>query len=135
MKKCRILAFLVVAAIFPQLARPQTTGTSLILSARWDDGTRIIGTVTLLQQTAVGTTTVIATEPLIRGRADVSEILEANALYYVTLVSSTGTQLVKFPVATAMINPSNLQRAEIDLVCRKADSSVKSAQISVSMGF
>ena len=56
-------------------------------------------------------------------------------MYDVTLLTAANTQLVKFPITTAMINPGNLQRAEIDLIFRKADNSLKSAQIKVSMGF
>jgi len=105
------------------------------MSARWDDGSRIEGSVTLALMNPAGPETAIVTQTLRRGHASVSEPLSANSLYYVTLVSSSGAQLLKFPVTTALINPGNLKQAEIDVVCRKADNSVKSAQVSVSMAF
>ncbi len=103
--------------------------------AHWDDGTNIEGTVTLGQLNASGPETVIATKTLSNGRTSVSESLGATTMYNVTLLTAASTQLVKFPITTAMINPGNLQRAEIDLVFRKADNSLKYAQIKVSMGF
>jgi hypothetical protein len=123
------------ATVFALPARPQTTATNLVMAAHWDDGTYIQGTVTLDQLNASGPATVIATKTLSYGRASVSEPLNASAMYNVTLLTATNMQLVKFPITTAMINPGNLQRAEIDLVFRKADNSLKSAQIKVSMGF
>jgi hypothetical protein len=56
-------------------------------------------------------------------------------MYDVTLFTATGTQLMKFPMATLMINPGNLQQAAIRLIFRKADSSLKSAKVTVAMGF
>ena len=135
MKSYVLFALLAITALSPLPARPQTLGTNLVLSARWDDKTRIEGSVTLAQTNAVGPDTIIVTQNLNRGYAGVSESLSPNSLYYVTLATSTGTQLLKFPVTTALINPGNLKRAEIDVVCRKADNSLKSAQFSVSMAF
>jgi len=103
--------------------------------AHWDDATDIQGTVTLGRLNASGPDTVIVTKTLSDGRTSVSEPLSAGTMYNVTLLTAANTQLVKFPIATAMINPENLQRAEIDLIFRKADNSLKSAQIKVSMGF
>jgi len=77
----------------------------------------------------------ITTKTLSNGRTNVYEPLGASTMYNITLLTSTNTQLVKFPITTAMINPGNLQRAEIDLVFRKADNSLKSAVIKVSMAF
>ncbi len=124
-----------MTAVFVLPARPQTTATNLVMIAHWDDGTNIEGTVTLGQLNASGPETVIATKTLSNGRTSVSESLGATTMYNVTLLTAASTQLVKFPITTAMINPGNLQRAEIDLVFRKADNSLKYAQIKVSMGF
>lgn len=77
----------------------------------------------------------IAMKTLSAGWTNVSESLVASTMYDITVLSSTNTQLIKFPITTALINPSNLKRAEIDLVFRKADNSVKSANITVSLGF
>ena len=61
--------------------------------------------------------TIIVTRNLSRWQRTAFEtVLAANAVYDVILTTSDGTQLVKFPVTTVMINPSDLQRAGIALV-------------------
>lgn len=105
------------------------------MTAHWDDGTTIQGTVTLGQQNASGPDTVVVAETLSNGWVSVSETLRAATMYDVTLLTTTGRQLVKFPITTAMINPGNLQQAEIRLTFHKADNSLKSAKITVAMGF
>ena len=127
--------WLCMTAVLALPASPQTSSTNLVMAAHWDDGTAIQGTVTLGQLNASGPDAVVATKTLLNGRASVSELLSAATMYNVTLLTEANTQLVKFPITTAMINPGNLQRAEIDLIFRKADNSLKSAQIKVSMGF
>jgi hypothetical protein len=64
--------------------------------------------------------------------------MEAGVSYNKQRLHKTGyfrELLPTNPDITAMINPGNLQRAEIDLIFRKADDSLKSAQIKVSMQF
>ena len=117
------------------LAKPQTSTTNLVMSAHWDDGSNIQGTVTLGQQNASGPDTVIVTEPLSHGVANVSETLGTATMYHVTLITTAGTQLVKFPITTGMISPGNLQQAEVQMIFRKADNSLKSAKVTVAMGF
>jgi hypothetical protein len=129
------ITVLLCITVFALPARPQTSATNLVMSAHWDDGTYIQGTVTLDQLNGSRPDTVVVTKTLSYGRASVSEPLSGSTMYNVTLLTATNTQLVKFPITTAMINPGNLQRAEIDLIFRKADNSLKSAQIKVSMGF
>ena len=135
MKTYLSLVWLCMTAVLALPASPQTSATNLVMGAHWDDGTAIQGTVTLGQLNASGPDTVIATKTLSNGRTSVSELLSAATMYNVTLLTDANTQLVKFPITTAMIKPGNLQRAEIDLIFRKADNSLKSAQIKVSMGF
>jgi len=130
-----LFVLLCLTAVLAIPARPQTTATNLVMVAHWDDGTYVQGTVTLGQQNVSGSDTVVATKTLLNGRTSVSETLGTATMYSVTLLTAANTQLVKFPITTAMINPGNLQRAEIDLIFRKADNSLKSAQIKVSMGF
>jgi hypothetical protein len=130
-----IIVFLCITSLFALPAKPQTTATDLVMAAHWDDGTAIQGTVTLGQLNASGPDTVIATKTLSNAHASVYEPLGASTMYNITLLTATNTQLVKFPITTAMINPGNLQRAEIDLVFRKADNSLKSAVIKVAMAF
>jgi len=124
-----------MTTLFALIARPQASTTNLVMGAHWDDGTAVQGTVTLGQQNASGPDTVIATKTLSAGWTNVSEPLGASTMYDFTVLSATNTQLIKFPITTALINPGNLKRAEIDLVFRKADNSVESANIRVSMGF
>ena len=135
MKNYLFIVWLCMTAVFALPARPQTSATNLVMAAHWDDGTDIQGTVTLGRLNASGPDTVVVTKTLSDGRTSVSEPLSATTMYNVTLLTAANTQLVKFPITTAMINPGNLQRAEIDLIFRKADNSMKSAQIKVSMGF
>jgi hypothetical protein len=135
LKNYLITVLLCMTAVFALPARPQTSRTNLAMSAHWDDGTNIQGTVTLGQQNASGPDTVIVTETLSNGGANVSETLGAATMYDVTLLTISGTQLVKFPITTALINPGNLQQAQIRLIFRKADNSLKSAKVTVAMGF
>jgi hypothetical protein len=93
--------------------------TSLSMSAHWDDGTNIQGTVTFSKQNASGPDTVVVTQTLSNGRANLSEALGATTLYDVMLVDTVDTQLIKFPIATAMINPGNLKQAQINLFFAK----------------
>ena len=135
MKNYVLIALLCMATVFAVPARPQTTSTSLVMGAHWDDGSTVAGTVTIGQVNVTGPDTLISTRPLSAGWASVSEPMSASTMYNITLVTPTGTLLTKFPITTAFINPGNLQRAEIDLVFRKADNSLKSAQITVTMDF
>ena len=135
MKNYLCILLLCMTTVFALPARPQTSTTSLSMSAHWDDGTNIQGTVTFSKQNASGPDTVVVTQTLSNGRANVSESLGATTMYDVTLVDTVGMQLIKFPIATAMINPGNLKQAQIKFVFRKADNSLKSGDISVSMEF
>jgi hypothetical protein len=135
LKKYFFAVFLFMTTLTALPARPQTSTTNLVMGAHWDDGTTVQGTVTLGQENATGPDTVIVTKTLSAGWTNVSEPLAASTMYDITLLSTTNTRLIKFPITTALINPGNLKRAEIDLVFRKADNSLESANISVSMGF
>jgi hypothetical protein len=105
------------------------------MGAHWDDGSTVAGTVTIGKVNVTGPDTIISTKILSAGWASVSEPMSASTMYNITLITPTGTLLTKFPITTAFINPGNLQRAEIDLVFHKADNSLKSAQITVTMDF
>ena len=120
-------------ATFP--AVPQTSGTSLSMVARWDNNGYIQGTVTLSKMNVSGPDTVIAAQTLYKGKANVTVTLAANSVYNVTLAETNGTQLVKFPITTALINPANLTDAQIQLVCHVADNSLASAKMNVQMNF
>jgi hypothetical protein len=135
LKNYLFIAMLCMTTVFVLPARPQTSTTNLVMGAHWDDGTYIPGTVILGQLNASGPDTVIATKILSDGWTNVSQPLGAATMYDVTLLTAGGTQLLKFPITTALINPGNLKRAEIDLIFHKADNTLKSANITVSMGF
>jgi hypothetical protein len=126
---------LTITAILSAPALPAPSETGLVMTARWDDGTVVAGAVTLGAVNISGSDTVIAAKTLWNGGASIDASLAPNSFYNVALVGSDGTQLVKFPITTAMINPRNLNRAEVDLVFRKANKSVKFAQFRVSMNF
>jgi hypothetical protein len=135
LKKYFFAVLLSITTFLALPARPQTPTTNLLMGAYWDDGSIMQGTVSLGRQNASGPDTVIVTKTLSGGWAHVSEPLGATTMYDITLLTAAGTQLVKFPTTTAMINPGNLKQAEIEMIFRKADNSVKSATITVSLGF
>jgi len=116
--------------------RPETGGTTLSLEARWDDRSDVDGTVIISAVHVVGSDTVLAAKALNDGRASVTLPLTSNALYHVTVDSPAGAEIVKFPFTTALVvNPQNIQRGSMNLVLRKADHTIKSASINVSMNF
>ena len=105
------------------------------MSTHWGDGTNIQGTVTFSKQNASGPDTVVVTQTLSNGRANVSKALGATTVYDVMVVDTVDTQLIKFTITLAMTNPRNLKQAQIKFVFRKADNSLKSGNLSVSMEF
>ena len=122
--------------IFCMPVRPETGGTTLSLEARWDDRSDVDGTVIISAVHVMGSDTVLATKALNDGRASVTLPLTSNALYHVTVDSPAGAQIIKFPFTTALVvNPQNIQRGSMNLVLRKADHTIKSASVNVSMNF
>jgi len=130
-----VFVLLVAIAITASPANPEAPGTDLVMAANWDNGHPIQGTVSLVQANSGSSNSAIAAKPLSRGQASVIVPLAGNAVYNVTLVESNGTQLLKFPFMTGLINPSNLRSARIEIVLRVADNSVASARINVLMNF
>jgi hypothetical protein len=128
-------ALLVVTAGFAARSHAATTGTEMIMTAKYDTKSPIQGTVTLAQVNASGSNTVVATATLSNGEATVTVPLAANAVYEVTLTSLKGAQLMQFPITTAMINPTNLESAEIDIVMHAANNSLVKARMIVNMNF
>lgn len=114
---------------------PQTGGTALVLGIHWDDNSAVAGTVTIAAIQAIGPDTVLATRTLNAGWASVTLALASNSLYRVTALSPAGMHLVRFPIATALVNPQNIQRGTMNLVLRKADQSLKSATVNVALSF
>lgn len=126
---------LLVAVVTSLPAHSQTSTTTLQMSAHWDDGTSVAGTVTLGKVNSTGPDTVLYKTTLSGGWSSVSTSLAANSIYDVTLTAPDGTQLVKFPLVTSLINPSNLQGGVITLIFHKTNKSLASAKIQVSMAF
>ena len=136
--KTRYLLGLAVAclAIFCMPVRPETGGTTLSMDAHWDDRSDVDGTVIVSAVHVVGSDTVLATKALSDGRASVTLPLVSNALYHVTVDSPSGAQILKFPFTTALVvNPQNIQHGSMNVVLRKADHTIKSASVNVSMNF
>lgn len=134
-RKSAIALFLVIAVLCSAPAQPQSSGTDLVLHAKWDNGGAVSGTVTLSQLNATSLDTILATKNLTNGNASFTTVLASNSLYNVTLTSTGGTQLIKFPFTTALINPANLGKAAVTLVFYSTNKSVKSATVNVSMSF
>ena len=93
------------------------------------------GAVTLNQVGPTGLESILVTKSLSKGSASFQTALAASAVYDVTLSGSDGTQLVKFPLTTALINPANLQQAGLVLVFNSSNKSLKSANVSVGLTF
>lgn len=130
-----IVATLAIAAFCSTQAQTETAGTNLVIHASWDLRSVVDGVVTLGQVNAKGPETILVTRRLSNGRAAFQTVLAANSVYDVILTSSDGTQLVKFPVTTVLINPANIERAGIALVFSSTDKSLKSASVNVDMDF
>jgi len=136
MRKLFLLAAtFAIAAFCSPLAQSQTTGTNLVIQARWNTGSAVPGTVTLGQANATGPDTVLVTKSLSRGAASFQISLAAASVYDVTLIDSSGTQLVKFPFTTALIDPANLEQAGITLVFNSTSKNLKSASVNVALNF
>ena len=135
MNKRLALLLVVVCALFVSPAKPQSTGTNLVMGAHWDNNAYIQGTVTISKLNGTAPETVIVTKTLSQGWSNVTEPLAANSVYNVTLTTPDGKQLVKFPIVTVLVNPDNIVRAEIDIICRSADRSLASARMDVVMNF
>ena len=130
-----IAAALAIAVLCSATAQTQTTGTTLAIHAHWDTGTNVQGVVTLGQVNTTGPDTVLVTKNLAAGGASFQTVLAANSVYDVNLTGSDGTLLAKFPVATVLINPANLNRAGITLVFNSTSKSIKSASVNVQLDF
>jgi hypothetical protein len=72
MKKRLALMLFAGITIVASPARPQTSGTNLVMSAHWDDNSYIQGTVTFGKVNSSGPDTLIATKTLSQGRANLN---------------------------------------------------------------
>jgi hypothetical protein len=126
---------LMIAILSSAPIKSQTAETNLSIRARWDSGGAVQGVVTLSQVSPTGLESILVTKSLSKGSASFQTSLVGTAVYDVTLSSSDGTQLVKFPLTTALINPANLQQAGLALVFNSSNKSLKSANVSVDLAF
>jgi hypothetical protein len=136
MTKCLVFAFFALVTLVASPANPETSGTNLAMTAHWDNGKAIRGTVTLVKGNLSKADTIIVAKPLSsEGQVYVTVPLAVNAVYKITVLETDGKELLEFPITTAMINPNNLVSAGINIVCREKDHSVASARINVLMKF
>jgi hypothetical protein len=132
MSKWLGMIFLLLGTLIGSPANSESSGTHLMMTAHWDNMEPIRGTVTLVRASVSKD---IVAKPLSQGRAEVTVSLAENAFDTITLLETDGKELLKFPITTAMINPTNLSSAEIEIVCRLKDRSIASARINVLMAF
>lgn len=115
-------------------------GSQLSLSAVYDDGSALTGTVVLQAQplTAGGTPVPIATLPLVAGTASHRLLLQADTIYTAAVLRNDSTTLASLPFALPSIlkvDPASLRSAAINLVFRRADQTLKQATPQVSFAF
>jgi len=126
-------------ALLLSLAQTANAQTYLTAGVKWDDGTPVNGSVTLVQNGSPDI--LLAAKTLSSGWTNFT-ILLSKGTYTVTVachnaptVCAEGTVLTAFPVFTAMLDPAMLKRGEVNLVFRKADLSLKSADVKVHSEF
>ncbi len=116
-------------------------GSLLSLSATYDDGSAVSGSVVLQSQalsSASDAPTTLATMPLATGAAGHKLVLQTDTIYTATVLRSDGTTLATFPFALPSIlkvDPASLRSAAISVVFRLADQSLKQATPQVTFAF
>jgi len=116
-------------------------GSLLSLSATYDDGSAVSGSVVLQSQSlssASSAPVTIATLPLATGTASHKLVLQTDTIYTAALLRADGTTLAAFPFALPSIlkvDPASLRSAAISVVFRLADQSLKQATPQVTFSF
>lgn len=116
-------------------------GSLLSLSATYDDGSAVTGSVVLQSQSlssASSAPATIATLPLATGAASHKLVLQTDTIYIVAVLRTDGTTLAAFPFALPSIlkvDPASLRSAAISVVFRLADQSLKQATPQVTFAF
>jgi hypothetical protein len=113
-------------------------GSQLSLSAAYDDGSPVTGTVVLQSLSANSAPQTIATLPLATGAASYKLVLRVDIVYTAELSRNDGKVLASLPFSLPSIlqvDPAALRSAAIHLVFRLSDQSVKQATPQVSFAF
>jgi hypothetical protein len=115
-------------------------GSLLSLSAAYDDGSAVIGTVVLQAQplTTGSALATIATLPLAAGAASHKLVLQTDTIYTAAVLRADGITLASLPFAlpsVLKVDPASLRSAAITLVFRLADQTLKQATPQVSFAF
>ena len=110
----------------------------LSLTAAFDDGSAVSGTVAVQSINSNSVPATIATEPLVTGAASYKLVLQLDTLYSVLLIQQDGSVLASFPFALPRIlkvDPAALRSAALNLVFRRADLTIKQATPQVTFDF
>jgi hypothetical protein len=116
-------------------------GSLLSLSATYDDGSAVTGSVVLQSQALSGASSApatVATLPLATGAASHYLVLQTHTIYIVAVLRTDGTTLAAFPFAlpsVLKVDPASLRSAAISVVFRLADQSLKQATPQVTFAF
>ena len=114
-------------------------GSLLSLSAAYDDGSAVSGTVVLQSlSSASSAPATMATVPLATGAASHKLVLQTDTIYIVAVLRTDGTELAAFPFAlpsVLKVDPASLRSAAISVVFRLADQSLKQATPQVTFAF
>jgi hypothetical protein len=113
-------------------------GSQLSLSAAYDDGSALTGSVVVQSLGASNALTTIATMPFASGTASYKLVLQQDKVYTVAVLQSDGTVLASFPFAlpsVLKVDPAALRSAALNLVFRRSDQTLKQATPQVSFAF
>lgn len=113
-------------------------GSLLSLTAAFDDGSPVAGTVAVQTLSSNNVAATIATEPLVTGAASYKLVLQLDTLYVVLLTHQDGTALASFPFALPRIlkvDPAALRTAGLTLIFRRSDLTLKQATPQVTFDF
>jgi len=113
-------------------------GSLLSLSAAFDDGSPVAGTVAVQSLNSNNVAATIATEPLVAGAASYKVVLQLDTLYSVLLMQRDGTVLATFPFALPRVfkmDPAALRGAALALIFRRSDLALKQATPQVTFDF
>jgi len=113
-------------------------GSLLSLTAAYDDGSAVSGTVAVQSLSSNKVPVTIATEPLVAGAASYKVVLQLDTLYSVLLMQRDGTVLATFPFALPRVfkmDPAALRGAALTLIFRRSDLTLKQATPQVTFDF
>ena len=114
-------------------------GSLLSLSATYDDGSAVSGSVVLQSLSGASSApATIATLPLVASAASYKLVLQTDTIYVVAVLRTDGTPLAACPFALPSIlkvDPASLRSAAISVVFHLADQSLKQATPQVTFSF